>query len=277
MFGYVQPYRPDLRVREFEEYKAVYCSLCKELGRSFGLFAKFTLSYDMTFLAMLKMSLREGECAYVPGRCSFNPMKKCGKYEKGHPDIVFAAKAAMIMTRYKLQDDIADHKGFRRFVSRLLSWVFGSPCRKASKAYPQLDEIVRSQMAQQARLEEAQATDMDEAADPTAQMLSALAESCGETVQDKRVLNRLGYCLGRWIYFMDAADDLEKDRDSGQYNVFLLNPKSGDELKEILNCCAVECAKCLALLQVYHFYPILENILTDGLYQMQLKVLSQKK
>ena len=54
MFGYVKPYKPELRVRELEEYKAVYCGLCRELGQSFGLFARFTLSYDFAFLAMLK-------------------------------------------------------------------------------------------------------------------------------------------------------------------------------------------------------------------------------
>lgn len=57
MFGYIKPVRSELKVREAEEYRAVYCGLCNELGKSFGLFAKMTLSYDFAFMAMLFMSL----------------------------------------------------------------------------------------------------------------------------------------------------------------------------------------------------------------------------
>ena len=69
MFGYVKPYNPELRVRELEEYKAVYCGLCKQLGRSFGVFARFTLSYDFAFLAMLKTALDREICAETE-RCA---------------------------------------------------------------------------------------------------------------------------------------------------------------------------------------------------------------
>ena len=32
MFGYVKPCSAQLRVCEYETYKAVYCGLCKQLG-----------------------------------------------------------------------------------------------------------------------------------------------------------------------------------------------------------------------------------------------------
>ena len=53
LFGYVKPFKPDLRVRELETYKAVYCGLCGQLGEAFGPAARLTLSYDFVFLAML--------------------------------------------------------------------------------------------------------------------------------------------------------------------------------------------------------------------------------
>ena len=55
MFGYVKACTPELKIKEFETYKAVYCSLCKKLGKSYGILSRFTLSYDFTFLAILNM------------------------------------------------------------------------------------------------------------------------------------------------------------------------------------------------------------------------------
>jgi hypothetical protein len=60
VFGYVKAYKPELRVKEFEFYKAVYCSLCRDLGKKYGLVSRFSLSYDFTFLALLQLSLDDG-------------------------------------------------------------------------------------------------------------------------------------------------------------------------------------------------------------------------
>ncbi len=58
MFGYVRIYKPELRMREYEQYRGVYCSLCKHLGSRYGAALRLTLSYDMTFLALLTMALK---------------------------------------------------------------------------------------------------------------------------------------------------------------------------------------------------------------------------
>ena len=53
MFGYVRPYRGELKVRELEAYQSLYCGLCHTMGRRYGFLARFLLNYDFTFLAML--------------------------------------------------------------------------------------------------------------------------------------------------------------------------------------------------------------------------------
>lgn len=73
MFGYIKPFKGMLRVCEYETYKAVYCGLCKQLGREYGPFARLTLSYDFTFLALLDLSLSGEHLAFAPGRCMLNP------------------------------------------------------------------------------------------------------------------------------------------------------------------------------------------------------------
>ena len=96
MFGYIKPFKGMLRVCEYETYKAVYCGLCKQLGREYGPFARLTLSYDFTFLALLDLSLSGEHLAFAPGRCMLNPLRKipccpsCGQRD-------FSSGVAMIM------------------------------------------------------------------------------------------------------------------------------------------------------------------------------------
>lgn len=61
MFGYVRANKPEMKIKDYEQYKAVYCSLCRELGRSFGIVPRMTLSYDFTFLALLRLAVSK-EC-----------------------------------------------------------------------------------------------------------------------------------------------------------------------------------------------------------------------
>ena len=77
MFGYIRISKPEMRIKEYEMYKAIYCSLCKELGRSYGIFARLTLSYDFTFLALLNMALKDNFCGTNRKKCTCNPFKKC--------------------------------------------------------------------------------------------------------------------------------------------------------------------------------------------------------
>lgn len=107
LFGYIKPFQPELKIAEFDTYKAVYCGLCKQLGRSFGPFSRLTLSYDFTFLAMAWHGLTEDEPSWSRQRCFVNPLKKkacffpCG-------GLSFAADAAMIMFYHKVRDNMAD-------------------------------------------------------------------------------------------------------------------------------------------------------------------------
>ena len=66
-----------MRIKEYEFYKAVYCSLCKEMGKTYGVFSRFTLSYDFTFYALLNMALKTDSCDIVKKACTCNPLKKC--------------------------------------------------------------------------------------------------------------------------------------------------------------------------------------------------------
>ena len=61
MFGYVRPYKPELKVRDYESFRAMYCGLCRTLRKRHGVTGRLTLSYDMTFLATLLNAVYERE------------------------------------------------------------------------------------------------------------------------------------------------------------------------------------------------------------------------
>lgn len=269
LFGYVRPLEGQLRVCELEAYKAVYCGLCRQLGRAFGPAARFTLSYDASFLALLGLALEEEMPPIAPGRCPFGPLQKRPVCREA-PAMAFAADVAALLLYWKLRDNLADEGPGRRLLARggLLLW--GGCYRKAAARRPQADEAFRQMIREQQALEAGGCQNPDEAAQPTAQALAAVLESLAEDGGQRRVLSRLGYLLGRFVYLADALDDLAADQKEGRYNPFLqAGPASLAGARQqgqgSLYLTIGEIQRTWQLLQVWHFAPILENILTLGL------------
>lgn len=277
MFGYVRACKPELKIKEYETYKAVYCSLCKKLGKSFGILSRFTLSYDFTFLALLNMSLRDGCDGFVQKRCAFNPLKKCN-YCKDDKPLEMPAAAAMIMLYYKILDNIADERGIKKIGYYLLKPIFSSAHKKAAKQYPDIESAVSEYIAAQNALEKAGCVSIDEAADPTAKVMEKILALCSDDETQKRVLRRMGYCLGRYIYLLDAAVDLESDKKSGSYNV-LKNTDDKDvenRIKQQLYFCINEASKAFELLDIKKYKHILGNIIYLGLEETFIKELNKE-
>lgn len=278
MLGFVKAYKPELKIKEYEIYKAVYCSLCKKLGKSYGFLSRFTLSYDFTFLALLNMSLESGCDGFSQKRCAFNPLKKC-TYCKNDAAIDMPAAAAMIMLYYKILDNIADERGLKKIGFWCLKPLFSRAHKKAAKKYPQIEEAVSEYIAEQNKLEAAQCASIDQAADPTAKVMEKILSLCSDDNTQKRVLTRLGYCLGRYIYLLDAAVDLENDKKTGSYNVLKTVDvdEFNDRIKQQLYFCINEASHAFELLDIKKYKTILGNIIYLGLEETFLKELNNER
>lgn len=280
MFGYVRIAKPELKVKEYELYKAVYCSLCKRLGKSYGILSRLTLSYDFTFLALLNMSLKDGCDSFQKKRCAFNPLKKCN-YCKNDDAIKMPAAAAMILLYYKIKDNIADEKGFKKLGYMLLKPLFSGANKKASREYPEINDIVREYIKAQSALEGENCRDIDKAADPSGTMLASLLELCSDDNIQKRVLNRLGYCIGRYIYLLDAACDLDEDIKKQRYNPIMVPDgveyklHLDERIKPQLYFCINEASRAFELLDIKKYKPILGNIIYLGLEETFKKELNE--
>lgn len=284
MFGYVRLFKPTITMGEYEQYKGIYCTLCKRLGKRYGVLSRFTLSYDMTFLALLQMAMEEKEADFCPSRCSFNPTKRCLKTQNTDA-IDRAADIGTVLAYYKLKDTLAD-EGWGKKIGAWCALPFAKAAhKKAKKNVPHIDEAVAAMMSAQARVEAEATASIDQAAEPFALLLQALAAEAAADDTQKRVLERFGYCLGRWVYLMDAVDDLAEDLEKGRYNPYILSRhlQPGDEngVKEArayslftLNACLAECKTAYDLLEIRRFDGILRNILEEGMAHAQKRVIA---
>lgn len=277
MFGYVKAYKPELKIKEYEIYKAVYCSLCKKLGKTYGVLSRFTLSYDFTFLALLNMSMSNDCYGFVQKSCAFNPLKKCN-YCKDDTALEMPSAAAMIMLYYKILDNIEDERGFKKLGYLCLKPIFSNAHKKASKQYPNIETYVSQYIAAQNKLEASNCNSIDEAADPTAKVMEQMLSLCSDNESQKRVLARIGYCLGRYIYLLDAVIDLSDDKKTGNYNV-LKNADDNDikeRIKQQLYFCVNEASKAFELLEIKKYKNILGNIIYLGLEETFTKELNKE-
>ncbi|MCQ2463157.1 MAG: DUF5685 family protein [Clostridia bacterium] len=287
LFGYVKVYKPELKIKHYEAYKGVYCSVCAALGRDYGLFARMTLSYDVTMLALTRLCASGEKLCFKNGRCPFNPGKRCNFCKNNTAEFSYAAAVGVLLTYYKLKDNIHDDGFFGKLAALLILPFIIRAAKKAARHYPYVSDMISNAMENQKRVECSAAASTDEAADPVASLLAELF-SLGFSDKRKAVLSRLGYCVGRFIYTADACEDIEKDIKKNSYNVFTAaggitaedseKIKSGREkAKKSLLCCAGEAAKCFELLEKNALTPICENIIYDGLYNTAQTVTDNKK
>lgn len=287
MFGYIQPFKPDLRVKEYEAYKSVYCALCKRLGKDYGVPARLILSFDCTFYAMMLMSVK-GECpGFEKGRCTFNPLKKCTYCSDGADALEEAAALSVITFYYKLLDDVNDSSFFKACFKRLLKPLAGHWRKKALKKYGAIDQIVSEMLESQFQAENDPACSIDRAAEPTAVMMAKLMERMAQAEKEKKVFSYFGYYLGKWVYLIDAADDMEKDKKHGSFNPFLrelagktpalTKEEESDYCNQVLNLNVSMALPAFRLISLHIFREIIENTVELGVMQMQKKVLYEKK
>lgn len=278
MFGYLQIHKDELKVKEYEAYKSVYCGLCKQLGRDYGILTRLILSYDCTFYAILLMSLKRSCTGFSDGRCKFNPLKKCKFADCKDNAYSKASALSVISAYYKVVDDIDDSGFFKRIALKIAKPFFGRRQKKAARRFPEIEIIVSEMMKNQKAAENDELVTIDKAANPTAKMISDLAALEGGNDLQKRVLSEFGYQIGRWVYLIDAADDYEKDKKSGNFNPFIkadINDK--DYINSVLSQSLARAYDAYNLLDIIDFKPIIDNMMLFGFPNKQNAVLNNRQ
>ena len=214
MFGYVRPPAQDLPEGELNRFRTMYCGLCHTLSRRYGQAARMILNYDFTYLAIL---LSNGTAdAENAGRCWVSPVKK-RPYLEPTAAMELAADESVILAYWQLRDGAEDHTWAAGLKYRGGAQFLEGAYRKAAAFRPEFDAAVRRQLRLLHALETAEDLSMDRAADTFAVLLSGASAEIEDPTR-RRILEQILYHLGRWVYLIDADDDLKRDGESGNYN-----------------------------------------------------------
>lgn len=276
MFGYIRPFKPYMRFYEFEIYNAFYCGLCKSLGKNYGHIYRLMLSYDFAFLGILDNAVNNTCNKIERQHCIIHPLSKkacicCVS------NLDYTASAAVISIYHKVCDTINDSNFIASAFFRIIRFILKNGYKKAKLKYPDLCRGIEFYMSEQSRIENEQCNSIDLACEPTAQIMSLIAQGISENPECKKHLSGLGYHLGRFIYIADACDDLEKDIKNGNYNPLFLNFKDTKEAQrfaeENINMSTGMIAEFYSKINIPKFKDIIDNIIYLGLpnYKMTNK------
>ena len=276
MFGYIQPDIPYLYFKDATLYKALYCGLCKSIGRSCGQTARFGLSYDMTFLSALLHNIKNTDVTIEKQRCAANIFtRRPMALDDGITKTVACLNT--LLTYYKLTDDILDeHKG------RISRAFFKRGYKKAKALHPDAAEIVKARMAELFEFEKAGCASLDMAADPFGLMIADLSDYClGESATG--YTRKLFYGVGKWVYLIDALDDYDKDVKKKNYNPFVsaykaptkdeMLAKNREEVDFVFKSVFAENAECLKNIKFYFNTDLTDNIILRGMPASTRKVM----
>ena len=282
MFGYVKINKPEMKVKEYEAYRGLYCSLCRSLGKNFGVLSRLTLSYDITFLLLVRLSLGLTVLEFRKGRCPFSPSKKCNYCINGEEELRFSAAVSMMLFYYKIKDNIADGSFFRKMLMYIILPYALLKYRKAEKMYPDVAKMIEEGMLRQSETEKTKTPLTDKAAHESADILGKIF-AYGFS-DEKAKAYRFGYGIGKFVYLADAADDIVKDIKNKSYNPFVekykLIKEPDEEIKKeiegTLNMSAAVAAEAFSEIEKKTLTPIVENVIYDGLENTMKTILKGK-
>lgn len=272
MFGYVITNCKTLSEDERARFQAMYCGMCKTLKRRHGNLGRFTLSYDMTFLAIVLSALYEPEEECGREKCLPHPIKA---HDYVTTDIMeYAVDMNIALAYHKCMDNWQDDRNlFYAAAGKALSAAY----RRVRRDWTAACDAIEAWMNGIRRIEESGAEEIDPPMNLTGEMLGKLFGFRDDFWKD--ALYRMGDGLGRFIYFMDAYDDLDKDIQKGKYNP--LKPlRQQDDFEQIckdgLTMMMADCADAFEELPIVKDADLIRNILYSGVWAKYGYIQNQK-
>ncbi len=264
MFGYIIPNTKTLSPEAQARYRTAYCGLCRRIGALHGLGGRLALSYDLTFLDLLLCSLYEGEteCVQECGHCPIHPVRTIHWRYSGPTD--YCADIGLVLHYYNACDQWQDdHSLVGLGYRKLLEPKYPA----AAQRWPRQSEAIQRCLAQLAEYE----ASGSESLDAVSGCFGALMAELFDYKQDRwsPELRSLGFNLGKYIYLLDAYDDLKRDKRRGAYNPLKSlseTPGYEEEMREIFELLLAACAKSFERLPCVEDADLLRNVLYSGVW-----------
>lgn len=272
MYGYVVVNKPEMKFKEFDEYRTYYCGLCHSLKNGYGLKGQLSLTYDFTFLSMLLSGLYEPEEKRKNCKCIVHPFGEQCMVSNKYIDYI--SDMTILISWYKCMDDWDDEK-------KLLKKMYGDSLRKhveiIKTRYPEKADVISICMKNIRGAEKRNENNIDIVAGYFGKALAEIMAVNEDIWEDS--LRIIGCNLGKFIYILDAYDDLEGDIKKGNYNPLISranNDNFENEIRDILKMCAAPCAAEFEKLPIINNVSILRNILYSGIWT-KYEIIQEKR
>ncbi len=262
MFGYIIVNKQEMKFRDFELYQSYYCGFCRKLKEKYGIRGQLTLSYDMTFLILLLSGLYEAQETAGSCKCVAHPFDRHSTRSNQFTE--YAADMNVILTYYHCMDDWEDEK---KLLKRGYAGVLKPAFQKAESLYPEKAKRIERELVQLKKYERDRERNLDMPAGCFGNIMAEIFAYRNDEWQEE--LQKMGFYLGKFIYLMDAYEDIEKDEKNGCYNPFAFSYKEEgfeEEVRRILRMMMAECSKSFEKLPILEYTEILRNILYSGVW-----------
>lgn len=275
MFGYINVNRKELSEENKKSYQAYYCGLCQSLHESCGKKGQILLNYDMTFLVVLLTGLYELKNREKTFTCVMHPTKKQKALENEVSD--YCAAMNVMLAYHNLMDDWKDEKNRPK---KTLANMIRKDYDRFATIYPRQTKALESYMKRLAEYEAMNETNIDLVAGLTGEMLGEVFAWKEDEWYEE--LKTLGFYMGKFIYLMDAYEDIDKDEKAQKYNPLCQlrkdNPKDFETLcRLMMTSMMAECAKSFERLPILQHADILRNILYSGVWSKYEYIQLKKK
>lgn len=272
MFGYVRINKMDLTFREFDYYKGYYCGLCKYLKENHGEVSRLSLNYDITFLILILTALYKLDSDITYERCIANPLKK--KMRIVNEISEYAASMNILLSYYKLEDNLYDDNGIK---DKLAYELYKGKLKKAYEKYPQKAEYIKQQLGNLRELEKQESKSIDKVSNTFGNLMGEIFVYKKDEYEQN--LRNIGFNLGKYIYILDAYEDLEEDNKKGRYNPFMDYIDKKEELKNkvdrLISMSLGMATKNIEQLNLEFNKSIIDNIIYSGVYLRYKSILEK--
>lgn len=270
MDGYLKPYIPELKIKDYKTYHAFRCGLCSRLLSDYGPLARTMVSGDTILFALLSDSLagREGTCTRK--RCPYNCFHQCTVLSQTQ-GIRIAAKIQVILTWHKYTDKKIRAKNvFSKLWYGFVKLMLSAGYKKAlTEEGAEIERLIMQARDHAYAIALTGCTNYEIASEPYANMFSGLFLHCASDDASWKCLQQFGYQLGRLFYFIRSVEWYDRDNELGIYNVFLQNGLSKEAAVETAkhqcNLAAVELVRATSLLNMQMNRSLLDNLIYLGL------------
>ena len=206
MFGYVTINELELKIKDYRIYRGFYCGICHDLRKRYGLSGNLMLNYDLTFVALLLTALYEEKSSFHPYRCLLHPTKKGLRTINRYTQ--YAADMTILLSYYQCLDHWQDE---RRLSFKAEAMLLQRHLKRIGKQYPRQKKAVEDYVKELTEAEAANSENLDLVSGATGKMLGEIFVFQEDEWAD--TLRKTGFYLGKFIYLMDAYEDLERDRE----------------------------------------------------------------